>query len=118
MKRILAYAATFGISPTIFYIILVCGVFVIVGLFFGFCGGNDKPIAPVDPVVIEGINSRNTETRNAALDKAFESADAPRRISDEKRNEIRQEIDQKARLGRPVTAEDFRQLLKKKEGEQ
>jgi hypothetical protein len=117
MKKLYALLAGVGVTPWLFWLIVVCLAFAVCGLVWGYCGSDSPQIAPVNEATIQEINSKNTETRQKALDKALEEADAPRRISDEKREEIKQKIEQKAKTGATVTAEDFRKLLREDENE-
>lgn len=116
MKKILNFAAGYGLSATFVYAILIFIVVALGAFLFGYCRGGKRaePIAPVDPVLIEKLASKNAETRNAALEKVFEQADTERRISDEKRAEIRREVEKNSKYGKQVTAEDFRALLEEK----
>ena len=120
MKRILAIAATWGLSPFWFYVILISIVIAGCGLLFGYCnsGGGEKPVPPVDHVLIEEMNSQDKAKKEAAVEKAFEQTNAVTTLSDEKRAEIKREVLNDTKFGKRVDANDFRDLIKKAQEEQ
>ena len=103
------------------YIFLICLVLAVAGLFIGYCGGGSKPVPvtvkPIDPILIEQLNTRDREKKEAALQKIFEENDSVRELSDKKRAELKQEIIQDTKFGKRVTADDFRLLIEKAQGE-
>lgn len=72
------------------------------------CGKNKIKI---DEAAIQKINSKNEAERKEALQNIFDRIDDQRNISDEKRREIIQRVEQSARADKNVTAEDLHNLV-------